>query len=170
MGSWCRSNTDLNHLRVKKREQRKGYFTWSGCIQCCPCEKKEFFCDGEVFFLDRGLLMGTPPAPCNSRQWQLSVFHWGRFGRFIRLWKVVLGRETSFLICVNLRLPRLPCGIRSPFLWGSSSKWYWGPSRLSGSNLFFVFQSTIVNHQSNASPIPNTTTPIPRPKSYFVGT
>jgi hypothetical protein len=58
MGAWCRSNKDLNLNRLKRRVQKREVIRpcWNDRL---PSKKTIFYCDGEVFFLDRGLLMGA---------------------------------------------------------------------------------------------------------------
>ena len=43
------------HLKYREQRNQRGYFRagwW-------PCKKLYYFCDGQVFFIDRGLLMGA---------------------------------------------------------------------------------------------------------------
>ena len=52
-----------DQIRIRTNNYRK---TWvqaskrgSADFELCPCKKTVLFCDGGVFFIDRGLLMGA---------------------------------------------------------------------------------------------------------------
>ena len=55
------------HLKYREQRNQRGLFRTGWW----PCKKLHYFCDGQVFFIDRGLLMGA------------LIAHW----RFLQVWK-----------------------------------------------------------------------------------
>jgi hypothetical protein len=50
MDDWCGSNNAATRKELKMRAQKKGAKTQSQLERSLSCQKKDLFCDGEVFF------------------------------------------------------------------------------------------------------------------------
>jgi len=61
MGAWLQIRNGVSTQKcTKNRARGKGPDHVLAGANVYPCKKIESFCDGEVFFVDRGLLMGAP--------------------------------------------------------------------------------------------------------------